>query len=272
MRDLSPTSTAQLDLRGKVAVVTGARSGLGFQMAKELAGAGAAIVITSRTGSHAETTARKLENMMSIQTLGLEMDVTDVASVSAAAAEVAAWQGHVDVLVNNAGGGSGVASGDMFERPLHDVRQVLDSNLLGTILCCTEFGRQMVRQRAGRIINIASIAALVGRDRSIYAKNEVHEQPIEYAAAKAGVLGLTRDLAAKLAPYGITVNAISPGGFDKGLLPTGFVADYASRTPLGRMGRPEEDIGGVCLFLASAAAGYMTGQNLVVDGGFSIWK
>jgi NAD(P)-dependent dehydrogenase (short-subunit alcohol dehydrogenase family) len=98
----------------------------------------------------------------------------------------------------------------------------------------------------------------------------MEQQPVDYAAAKAGVIGLTRDLAAFLAPYRIYVNSISPGGFERGQ-PAGFIRDYSERTALGRMGQDGIDIKGAVLFLASAASDYITGQNLVVDGGFSIW-
>ena len=106
----------------------------------------------------------------------------------------------------------------------------------------------------------------------MYHRNKRTEQPVDYAAAKAGVIGLTLDLAASLSPKGVRVNAISPGGFDKGDLPPKFVADYATNTMLGRMGQFGVDLKGAALFLASAASNYVTGHNLVVDGGFSVWK
>ena len=106
----------------------------------------------------------------------------------------------------------------------------------------------------------------------MYAKNQMKGQPIDYAAAKAGVIGLTRDLAGLLSPHGVHVNAISPGGFARDTLPAGFIKDYSDRTPLGRMGRDGVDLKGAALFLASPASDYITGHNLVVDGGFSIWR
>ena len=106
----------------------------------------------------------------------------------------------------------------------------------------------------------------------MYHRNGVMEQPVDYAAAKAGVLGLTRDLAAFMAPYGVYVNAIAPGGFDKGLLPKGFVQDFGNETMLGRMGQMGTDLKGAVVFLASTASDYVTGATFVVDGGFSVWK
>ena len=129
----------------------------------------------------------------------------------------------------------------------------------------------MSPRRAGKIINIASMAGLIGRDRRMYARNGMKGQPIDYAAAKAGVIGMTKDLAGLLSPMGICVNSISPGGFQRPDHPEGFVRDYSDRTPLGRMGRDGLDLKGAALFLASPASDYVTGHNLVVDGGFSLW-
>ena len=130
----------------------------------------------------------------------------------------------------------------------------------------------MAKQKSGTIINIGSIAGIVGRNRDMYHKANKMEQPVEYAAAKSGVIGMTRDLAAFMAPYGVTVNCISPGGFDKGELSQAFIDGYSERTPLGRMGQMRSDLLGTVIFLASDAAGYITGQNIVVDGGFSVCK
>ena len=129
----------------------------------------------------------------------------------------------------------------------------------------------MTKQGHGKIINIASIAGVLGRDRRMYEKNGLAGQSIDYAAAKAGVIGMTRDMAAYLTPMGIYVNAISPGGFNRDL-PKGFVKSYCERTPLGRMGRDGIDLKGAILFLAAPASDYVTGQNLIVDGGFTIWQ
>jgi NAD(P)-dependent dehydrogenase (short-subunit alcohol dehydrogenase family) len=130
----------------------------------------------------------------------------------------------------------------------------------------------MAEQGSGKIINIASMAGLIGRDRRLYERSKMNGQPVDYAAAKAGVIGLTRDLAGALSPLGVHVNAISPGGFAKGDLPERFTREFADRTMLGRWGRMGIDIKGPALFLASAASDYVTGHNLVVDGGFSLWR
>lgn len=260
------------DLSGQTALVTGGTTGLGRDMCEAFAEYGASIVVTSRDGAKAEAAASEMARAYSVEALGIEMEQRSFDSVREAARKAVTWKGGVDVLVNNAGGGSGASKGDLFERSVDDIVGLIETNLTGVIYCCREVGRPMRDRGSGRIINVASIAGLVGRDRTIYEQAGINEQPVDYAAAKAGVLGLTRDLAAKLAPFGVRVNAISPGGFDKGLLPEGFVRDYSNRTALGRMGRIGSDIKGVALFLASEASAYVTGQNFVVDGGFSLWK
>ena len=144
----------------------------------------------------------------------------------------------------------------------------MQANLTGAFLCMREAAKFMAQRKAGSIINIASITSLVGRDRRIYADCAGMKNPIGYTAAKAGVLGLTFDAAADLARNGIRVNAISPGGFERGQ-PAAFVERYSARTMLGRMGRDGWDLKGPVAFLASDAARYVTGQNLLVDGGFT---
>ena len=149
---------------------------------------------------------------------------------------------------------------------------MIRTNLIGTIFVCKAVGAYMKAQKSGKIINIGSIAGMVGRDRRMYYNANKMEQPVDYAAAKGGVIALTRDLAAVMAPYGVCVNCISPGGFDKGDLPAEFVRLYGNRTPMGRMGRMGVDIKGAALFLATDASAYVTGVNLAVDGGFSSWQ
>jgi NAD(P)-dependent dehydrogenase (short-subunit alcohol dehydrogenase family) len=176
------------------------------------------------------------------------------------------------VLVNNAGGTPAGSPGPLFDRAPEDIENLIAVNLTGMLFCCKAFGKRMGDQGSGKIINISSVAALVGRDRRMYRRNDMAGQPVDYAAAKAGILGMTRDLAALLAPAGVCVNAIAPGGFGPRELPSGFVNDYSDRTPLGRMGCDGVDLKGAALFLASSASDYITGHTLVVDGGFSVWQ
>jgi NAD(P)-dependent dehydrogenase (short-subunit alcohol dehydrogenase family) len=263
-------STDIFDLNGKVGVVVGGARDLGFDMAEILATAGCDLVITSRSLSSAQQSAQRLEEATSVRCRALELDVSDYAQVSDFAVACAEWQGHVDILINNAGGGLGLTPTSFLERPPEHIRKMIDVNVVGLLFCCQSFGKMMTAQGNGKIINIASIAGIVGRDRRIYDHEGVADQPVDYAAAKAAVIGLTRDLAALFGPRGVRVNAISPGGFERGQ-PEEFVCDYSSRTPLGRMGRDGIDLKGAALFLSSSASDYVTGQNLIVDGGYTIW-
>ena len=262
------------DLSGKVGLVTGGVRGLGLDMACALAGGGCDVAVTSRDVERARKSAEALAEKYKVDSLPLQLDHTQPDQIAEVAREVQAWKGHVDILINNAGGGD---SGDkegaqrLFKRSGKDAAALITNNLTGPLYCCKYIGQIMAEQEHGKIINIASIAGLAGRDRRMYDRSKLEGQPIDYAAAKAGVIGMTRDLAAYLGPMGIHVNCISPGGFQRSQADS-FVKDYSDRTPLGRMGREGIDLKGAVLFLASAASDYVTGHNLVVDGGFSIWQ
>lgn len=265
------TIQEMFDLRGKVAVVTGGARNLGFDMASVLAEAGADLAVTSRQLSEAERAAEQLRAQFHREVFPAALDVKDASAVRALAEKVSQWKGHVDILINNAGGSPGTGP-DLFERSPAEIAELVSVNLLGTLYCCREIGAVMAKQGRGKIINIASIAGLVGRDRRMYERNQMRGQPVDYAAAKAGLIGLTRDLAALLGPKGVYVNCISPGGFARANVTPPFVKDYSDRTPLGRMGRDGIDLKGAALFLASSASDYVSGHNLVVDGGFSVWQ
>jgi NAD(P)-dependent dehydrogenase (short-subunit alcohol dehydrogenase family) len=268
---MSTELTRMFDLSGRVAVVTGGARHLGHDAASVLAAAGCDLVITSRNLDHAEETAESIRRTHAVSVLPLELDQTKFDDVASAAARSQAWRNRIDILVNNAGGGSGHTVATLFERDPVDIARTIQLNLTGVIYCCREFGRVMARQGRGKIVNIASIAGMLGRDRRMYERAGMNGQPVDYAAAKAGVLGLTMDLAGFLGPSGVHVNAISPGGFERPGIPQQFLLDYSDRTPLGRMGHDGLDLKGAVLFLASPASDYVTGHNLVVDGGFSIW-
>lgn len=261
-----------MEFRGKVALLTGATEWLGRDMANAFASHGAAVIVTSRVRDKACRAAEEITEKYGTPALGIGLDVTLPESVAAAADEAYSWKGRIDILVNNSGGGSGKSVGNLFERSYEAISGMINTNLTGTVFMCKAVGRYMAEQKSGRIINIASIAGIVGRDRRMYHRAGKTEQPADYAAAKGGIIALTRDLAAVMAPYGVNVNCISPGGFDKGDLPEEFVRLYSDRTPLARMGRFGQDIAGAALFLAGDGSGYITGHNLVVDGGFSVWQ
>ena len=260
------------DLEDKVALVTGGARDFGYEMSCALAAAGADLVITSRSLARAQKSAGELAKIYSHEVLSLAMDQAEFTSVAEMVKSAHAWKGHIDVLVNNAGGNSwDKGARDLLERDPNAIRGMVDANFSGVLYCCKEVGKYMAAQGSGKIVNIASIAGLVGRDRRMYQRTGLPEQPVDYAAVKAGVIGMTRDLAGYFAPKGVYVNAISPGGFERGQ-PQAFIDAYSDITPLGRMGRDGIDLKGAVLFLSSAASDYVTGHNLVVDGGFAIWK
>jgi NAD(P)-dependent dehydrogenase (short-subunit alcohol dehydrogenase family) len=268
---MHPDLIQLFDLRGRVALVTGGARHLGYDAASILAAAGCHVAITSRDGDSARASAERLAAAYGVDALGLALDQTRFAAVAAAVDETAAWKGRIDILVNNAGGGVGASPAKLLERDPADIQLLIDTNLTGVLYCCRQVGACMAAQRSGKIINIASIAGMCGRDRRVYDRTGLKGQPVEYAAAKAGVIGMTMDLAGYFSPMGICVNAISPGGFERGQ-PEAFIREYSDRTPLGRMGRDGIDLKGAILFLASPASDYVTGQNLAVDGGFVLWK
>ena len=262
----------RFSLNGQVSIITGGSMNLGFDMACALAEAGSDIVLTSRKYARAKVAAERINGTYGVDTLPVEMDHRHHQQVATMASKAMNWKGHVNILINNAGGGSGKSEGHLFKRSPEAIVDLITVNLIGPLFCCREIGRIMIDQGFGKIVNIASISGMIGRDRRMYSESGVNEPSIDYAAAKAGVIGMTRDLAGLLSPYGIHVNAISPGGFDKGTLPGQFVEKYVASTPLGRMGRIGHDLKSATLFLASSASDYITGHNLVVDGGFSVWK
>lgn len=265
------TNKELYDLKGKVALITGGARHLGLDAADALAEAGCDLIITSRNLENAQATAEELHKRHGHDVLPLALDVCEYPMVAEVIKKAGHWKGHLDILVNNAGGGAGTGSTHLFDREPEEMVKLIMTNLVGALYCSREAGRIMVSQGSGKIINIASMAGMMGRDRRMYERNNMPGQPVDYAAAKAGVIGMTMDLAGLLSPMNVHVNAISPGGFGPRNLPPGFDRDFSDRTPLGRLGYDGRDLKGAILFLASAASDYVTGHNLVVDGGFTIW-
>lgn len=259
------------DLPGKVGMVTAGWHGLGRDMASALASAGCHVILTSRTPEKAAETAKELRDCHGVEILVLPLDQRNPGDVRRCFQEALDWKGRLDILINNAGGGAIGGATNFLERKPEDIEEMIAVNLTGMIFCCQAAARIMSVQKGGKIINIASVAALVGRNRKLYHDTGLAEQAVDYAAAKAGVLGLTQDLAAFLAPFDVQVNAISPGGFAKNQSPE-FIDGYSALTIAGRMGKLGRDLKGLTVFLASPASDYVNGQNLVVDGGFSILK
>ncbi len=268
------------DLSGQVAIVTGGNRNLGYDAAEALSEAGAAVVITSRDRQRAEEAAVRLAAHAGTEVLGKQLEVTDEAEWAALVQETLAHFGRLDILVNNAGGRGVVygqpdpsldfAAGFLEGRTLADWRRILDANLTGVFLGCRAVAPIMKAVHRGKIVNIASIDGMVGRDLRVYENTGLSPTVPDYLAAKAGVINLTRAIAVVLAPFGINVNCISPGGFFRNQ-PARFVENYNRLTPIGRMGRDGVDLKGAVLFCAAPASDYMVGHNLVIDGGFTAW-
>jgi NAD(P)-dependent dehydrogenase (short-subunit alcohol dehydrogenase family) len=249
------------DLTGNVALVTGGSRGLGLEMAMALGEAGAAVVITARREQWLRPAEEELR-AQGITALALTCDVSHPGQVNDAVKATVERFGHIDVLVNNAG----ISWGEPMETmPLEKWRQVFDTNAIGCFLMSQAAGNEMLRSgRGGAIINITSVAGLIGLDADVL-------DAVGYSASKGAIVALTRDLAVKWAKRGIRVNAIAPGFFDTRLshaLLEKTLARIEQTTPMGRIGQPGE-LGGVAVFLASAAASYVTGQVLAVDGGIT---
>jgi NAD(P)-dependent dehydrogenase (short-subunit alcohol dehydrogenase family) len=271
MKTTAPSVKQLFDLSGQVALVTGTAMGIGREIAQGLLEAGAKVAFTSRKPDGAERAAHEMSALTGGETLAVVLDVRDEQSVASCFGLVRDRWGRLDVLVNNAGGAPPAENYHLWDRKLEDWRFVIETNLTGTFLCTQAAARLMMPQKHGSIINIASIAGLVGRDRRMYEGLNMRPNLVDYAASKAGILGFTRDAAAELGAYAIRVNAISPGGVFRDHDPE-FVRRYSEEVPLGRMAREGFDMKGAAVFLASEAAAYITGANLVVDGGFVNFK
>jgi len=253
------------DLAGKRALVTGGSRGLGAEIAEGLCEAGASVFLLARREKWLTPQVEALREK-GFEAHGALCDVSDREQVQSAVAEAVETLGGIDVLVNNAGVTWGAPAEEM---PFEKWRQVVDVNLTGTWLFSQEVGKRMLEQGGGSIINIASIAGLIG---STTGSRGDDTSLAGYAASKAGVLGLTRELAANWGRRGIRVNAVAPGFFPsrmtEGMLEK-VQESYEELLPAGRIGRPGE-LKGVVVFLASEAAGHVTGQTLAVDGGRTI--
>ncbi len=241
-------------LENQIAVVTGAGRGIGRAIALKFAAEGADVACISRTAENAEKTAVELR-ALGRKAWAHALDVADATAVASAAKKILAECGRVDILVNNAGV---TRDGLIVRMSDGDWDAVLDTNLKGAFLVTKAFSRGMIKQRSGRIINISSVIGLIG-----------NAGQCNYAASKAGLIGLTQSIARELASRGITVNALAPGFIETDM--TAALGEEArkellKRIPLNRLGQPD-DIANAALFLAGPAARYITGQVLTVDGG-----
>ena len=276
---MTANSLPLFSLNDRVAVVTGALGLLGTHHCHALAEAGACVAAVDldqkRTAALGEELTRKYGRPM----LGVGVDITDPDALRGFRDQLLESYGSIDVLVNNA------AINDMFENPQAAAEQSrfehyplelwqrsLDVNLTGTFLCCQILGTEMARKAKGSIINIASTYGMVAPDQSLYRRPDGTQsfyKSASYPTTKGAILAFSRFLAAYWGPSGVRVNSLSPGGVENAQ-DEFFVHNYAARTPLGRMALPT-DYKGALVFLASDASAYMTGTNLVVDGGWTAW-
>ena len=269
-------SESPFDLEGRTIIMTGGAGVLGRVYAKSLVRAGASVVIADINLAEARAVAQTLS---SAEAFPLFLDVTDPGSVDFMVSEIVGRFGKIDGLVNNAAldpkfdpshAGTHTVAFEHF--PLDVWNRELSVNLTGAFLCAQRVGRAMRGQGRGTIVNISSIYGLVGPDQRLYqepgrAPSKI--KPVSYSVSKSGLHGLTRYLASYWAGTGIRINTLVLGGVDDGHDP-GFVERYGARNPMGRMASAQEYCGAL-MFLLSDASSYMTGADLVVDGGWTAW-
>jgi NAD(P)-dependent dehydrogenase (short-subunit alcohol dehydrogenase family) len=264
-------------LNGKTAIITGGAGILGKHFSEGLASCGSHVVIVDLNKNEAEIFASDLTQRYGQHCISIECDVSEPASVNSMVDEVVKQFGDIHVLHNNAASKS--SDLEAFFAPFEEYtldqwREVTKVNLDGMFLMAQAVGRKMVEQnRGGSIIQTASIYGLLGPDPRIYQGSSYMGRaintPAVYSASKAAVIGLTKHLATYWADKNIRVNCLTPGGVESGQNDS-FKEKYSNRVPLGRMAQPEEMVGAL-LYLASNASSYMTGQNIIIDGGWSAW-
>lgn len=281
MEEVAMSSDPLFDVTGKVVVITGALGQIGAEFAKAFHDRGARVAVLSRSVNH-----ERLEEVFGAragsETLAaFAVDITSKDSVREAVNAVEAHWGAADVLINNAGldtqpSAPPEVSGPFEEFPEEVFREVVDVNLVGTFLMTQAVGARMrSADKPGSIINVGSIYGMGSPVQDIYAYKEEQTgipfiKPVAYSAAKSGVYNLTRYCATYWGRNGIRVNTLSPSGVRRDTQDAAFQANYIARMPIGRMAEADE-FNGAALFLATDASRYMTGANLVVDGGWTAW-
>jgi len=270
----------KFDLKGRVAVVTGGAGLLGVEFSRALAEAGALVVVADLAQDKAEETARALSDS-GYRAAGFGLDVTRIESARELVSVTLSKFGRLDILVNSAAldpkfdpdaAAKGITPGSFEDYPLEQWNAALNVNLTGMFLVTQACVQPMLEQdKKGSIINICSTYGLNGPDQRIYIKDgkRVAYKPVYYTTTKAGVMGFTKYLAAYYAGTDIRVNALTPGGVYNNHEEY-FVKNYSAKTIMGRMAKKDE-MNGALLFLASDASSYMTGNNVVVDGGWTAW-
>ena len=281
MADTVTNPVQQLfDLSHRVAIITGGAGLLGYHHGVILAAAGANVVLLDLGIAHPAKRAEQLTNAYGVDCLGLDADITNEASLLQARDEVLRRFGRIDILINNAANNPKVedGAGQTWSRlenfPLEIWESDIRVGLTGAFLCSRVFGAEMARRRSGVIINVASDLGVIAPDQRLYRVDGVPEdqqpvKPVTYSIVKTGLIGLTRYLATYWSDSNIRVNAISPGGVLNGQ-PKDFLDRLERLIPMKRMANRDEYQGAI-LFLCSDASSYMTGTNLVIDGGRTCW-
>lgn len=265
----------------RVVLITGGLGQIGAEFAREFHSRGARVVVTSRSADEAALAAAFPDLAGSERLLAVPLEITEPASIEAAFAAIEARFGTVEVLVNNAGldtqpSAPPEVSGPFEDFPAEVFREVVDVNLVGTFLMVQAAGKRMrAAGIRGSIINVGSIYGMVSPVQDIYAYKEeltgtAFIKPVAYTAAKSGVYNLTRYAATYWGREGIRVNTLTPSGVGRDTQDAQFQENYIARMPIGRMAEAHE-FNGAAVFLASEASAYMTGANLVVDGGWTAW-
>ncbi len=249
------TAGIRIDLSGRVALVTGSTRGIGRAIAETLARAGARVAVTGRDAARAEAVAQEIAAATGVEARGYACDVSATAQATALVESVERDFGQLDILVNNAG----LTRDNLLMRLKDDDWDtVLDANLRGAFATCRAASRGMMKRRFGRIINVASVVGLIG-----------NKGQANYAASKAGLIGMTKSIARELASRNILANVVAPGFIETDMtaaMTPEARASMSSSIPLARLGTPD-DIAGMVAVLASDLTGYITGQVFVVDGG-----
>ena len=258
------------DLSDKTIVLTGAAGHLGKNYVDGLSQFGANVVLSDINYQGCKKIEKQMREKYDVDPLSVKLDLTDSKSIKCMISKITKKYSSTDVLINNAAyqGDKKIRSAGFEKLELGTWNKAINVNLTGIFLLCQAVGKIMLKQKSGNIINISSTYGMVGADQRIYGKSGLNS-PAFYAATKSGILNLTRYLASYWNRTGIRVNTLSPGGVENNQ-DKNFIKKYSEKTMIGRMARNDEYVGAL-IFLASDASSYMTGSNLVIDGGWTAW-